>query len=125
MAPLRTDVERALDELVSQEEGMRFQGLAVVIGKLRWPDLIPRQRKKDSGLDAYAAASLTPEKVGKGLAASITPTLKKISADAKTAKESAPDLATLLFVTPAKVGNAVQKQWKEKIQQEHGLELHI
>ena len=73
MAILRTDIERALNELTSQEEGMRFQGLAVVLGKKRWPELIARQRKKDLGLDAYAPASLTPEKIGKGLAASIRP----------------------------------------------------
>src|SRR3972149_9630047 len=99
MAVLRTDIERALDELASQEEGMRFQGLAVGLGKKRWPELIVRQRKKDLGLDAYAPSSLTPERIGKGLAASITPTLKKISADAKTAKENFPDLKMLLFVT--------------------------
>ena len=104
---------------------MRFQGLAVVLGKKRWPELIARQRKKDFGLDAYAPSSLSAEKIGKGLAASITPTLKKISADAKTAKENFPDLKTLLFVTSAKVGNADRKQWEEAIQKEHGLELHI
>ncbi len=125
MAILRTDIERALDELASQEEGMRFQGLAVVLGKKRWPELIARQRKKDLGLDAYAPASLTPDKIGKGLAASITPTLRKISTDAKTAKKNFPELRTLLFVTAAKVGNADRKQWEEIIQKEHGLELHI
>ena len=104
---------------------MRFQGLAVVLGKKRWPELIARQRKKDLGLDAYAPASLTPEKIGKGLAASITPTLKKIYDDAKTAKKNFSDLKTLLFVTSAKVGNANRKHWEEAIQKDHGLELHI
>jgi hypothetical protein len=125
MVVLRTDIERALDELASQEEGMRFQGLAVVLGKKLWPELIARQRKKDLGLDAYAPANLTPEKIGKGLAASITPTLKKISDDAKTAKKNFPDLKTLLFVTSAKVGNADRKRWEEATQKDHGLELHI
>lgn len=125
MAVLRTDIERALDELASQEEGMRFQGLAVVLGKKRWPELIARQRKKDLGLDAYAPASLAPESIGKGLAASITPTLKKISDDAKTAKKNFPDLRKLLFVTSAKVGNADRKRWEEAIQENHGVELHI
>ena len=125
MAVLRTDIERALDELASQEEGMRFQGLAVVLGKKRWPELIARQRKKDLGLDAYAPSSLTPEGVGKGLAASITPTLKKISGDAKTAKENFPDLQALLFVTSAKVGNTDRKQWEGVIQRDFDLELHI
>jgi len=125
MAILRIDIERALDELASQEEGMRFQGLAVVLGKTRWPELIARQRKKDFGLDAYAHASLTPEKIGKGLAASITPTLKKISDDAATAKKNFPDLRTLLFITSSKVGNADRKRWEEATQNDHGLELHI
>ena len=125
MAILRTDIERALDELASEEEGMRFQGLAVVLGKKRWPELIARQRKKDLGLDAYAPASLTLEKIGKGLAASITPTLEKISADANTAKKNFPDLKMLLFVTATKVGNAARKKWEEVIQKNHGLELHI
>ena len=98
MAILRTDIERALDDLASQEEGMRFQGLAVVLGKKRWPKLIARQRKKDLGLDAYAPASLTSEKIGKGLAASITATLRKISGDAKKAKEKFPDLTRISFL---------------------------
>lgn len=125
MAVLRTDIERALDELASQEEGMRFQGLAVVLGKKRWPELIARQRKKDLGLDAYAPPSLTPERIGKGLAASITPTLKKISDDAETAKTNFPDLRELLFVTSARVGNADRTRWEDAIQKAHGVELHI
>jgi hypothetical protein len=125
MALLRTEIEKALEELISQEEGMRFQGLAVVIGKLRWPELVARQRKKDLGLDAYARASLTQENVGKGLAASITPTLTKISHDVVTAKENFPDLRKLIFVTPAKVGNADRKKWEDKIEQDHGIELHV
>ena len=122
---MRTDIERALDELTSQEEGMRFQGLAVVLGKTRWRELIARQRKNDFGLDAYAPASLTPERVAKGLAASITPTLTKISSDAKRAKDNFPDLETLLFVTAGRVSNADRKKWEEVIQRRHGLELHI
>ena len=125
MAVLRIDIVRALDELASQEDGMRFQGLAVVLGKKRWPELIARQRKKDFGLDAYAPSSLTAERIGKGLAASITPTLKKISGDANTAKEKFPDLKMLLFVTSAKVGNADRKQWEQAIQKDYDLELHI
>lgn len=104
---------------------MYFQGLAVVLGKMRWPELIARQRKKDGGLDAYAPPSQTPENVGKGLAASITPTLKKVSTDATNGKKECPDLKTLLFVTSGKVGNADRKRWEATIQHDHGIELHI
>ncbi len=125
MAILRIDIERALDELISQENGMRFQGLAVALGRQHWPELIARQRKKDLGLDAYAASSQTLEGIGKGLAASITSTLKKISDDAQRAKENFSDLEALLFVTPAKVGNADKKRWEEAILKDYGIELHI
>ena len=125
MPVLRTQIESALDEIISQEEGMRFQGLAVVLGKQRWPELIAHQRKRDFGLDAYAPASLTPENIGKGLAASITATLGKVSGDARRATEDFPGLKALLFVTPAKVGNSKRRQWQEAIRKEHDLDLHI
>ena len=125
MALLRTDIERALDELTSQEEGVRFQRFAVVLGKMRWPELIAHEHKKDFGLDAYAPARLTRGKYGKGLAASITSTLKKISHDATDAKKHFSDLKALLFVTPGKVGNAHRKKWAEEIKKDHDLELYI
>ncbi len=102
---------------------MRFQGLAVALGKQRWPELIACQRKKDFGLDAHAPASQTPERIGKGLAASITPTLKKVSEDTETAKKNYPDLRMLLFVTPNKVGNSIRKLWEQEIWDSHNLEL--
>jgi hypothetical protein len=102
MPVLRTDIEGALNEIVSQEAGMRFQGLAVALGKKRWPELIAQERKSDFGLDAYAPSNLTVQKRGKGLAASITPTQGKISDDAKKAKKYFPDLEILLFVTSSK-----------------------
>ncbi len=104
---------------------MRFQGLAVELGQQRWPELIARQRKKDFGLDAYAPASETPEGVGKGLAASITPSRSKVCADAKTAKENFRDLGKLLFVTPRPVGHADQRRWAEEIHEEYGIDLLI
>lgn len=125
MAPQRSEIEQALDELISQEAGMRFQGLAVVLGKLRWPELIAHQRKKDFGLDAYAPASETHEGIGKGLAASITPSRSKIRDDVQTATENFPDLAKLLFVTPRQVGNTAQTRWCEEIHDEYGIELLI
>ena len=104
---------------------MRFQSLAVVLARLRWPELIAHERHKDFGLDAYAGPALTPEKIGKGLASSITPTFKKVSGDAETAKKNFPDLAGLLFVTPEKVGNKDRREWTEAIQKKHGIDLHI
>ena len=125
MAILRTDIERALDELISHEDWGRFQGLAVVLGKQRWPELIAHPRKRDFGLDAYAPAGLATQNYDKGLAASITATLSKVAEDAGKAKKNFPDLGALLFFTPRVVGNSERRKWEATIRQEHGLELYV
>jgi hypothetical protein len=50
----RIDIERSLDKLAGDEAGFKFQNLAVVLAKLRWPELIACERHNDHGLDAYA-----------------------------------------------------------------------
>jgi hypothetical protein len=86
----RIAIDHVLEAIASDEGGMRFQGLAVVLAKLRWPELIACERKKDLGLDAHAPASASPLHVGMGLSSSITPELEKIQADAKRAKPISP-----------------------------------
>jgi hypothetical protein len=105
MSVPRSSIELALDEIASDEGGMRFQGLAVVLAKLRWPELVACERKSDLGLDAYASASVSPTHVGMGLACSITSELGKIKKDADRAKPHFPDLQVLVFATSAKVQN--------------------
>ena len=59
MSVSRVAIEHALDAIASDEGGMGFQGLAVVLAKLRWPELIACERKWDLGLDAHAPAILS------------------------------------------------------------------
>jgi hypothetical protein len=40
MAVLRTDIEKGLDEIITHEEGKRFQALAVMLARQKYPDLI-------------------------------------------------------------------------------------
>ena len=56
----RIDIERALEDLISNEEGMRFQGLAVALAQQRWPELIACERHNDLGLDAYGVPTVRP-----------------------------------------------------------------
>lgn len=121
----RIDIERALDEIVSNEEGMRFQNLAVVLAKLRWPELIACERHKDRGLDAYASPTLSPDGKGKGLACSTTPTLTKIAKDAKAATDHYEGLAILIFATPAKVTKETEEPWRKDVLEKFGLELIV
>src|SRR5712692_7841027 len=112
MAVLRSDIERALDDLISNEEGMRFQGLAVVLAKQRWPDFIACERKKDLGADAIGS--------GKILACSLTATLGKIQGDATKIKGNFTDVTKLVFATPNGVTNTTAQLWAEEIRSEFG-----
>jgi NACHT conflict system protein len=125
MAILRTDITRALGELIENESGTEFQALAVVLAKQKWPELIATERHKDGGLDAYAPASLADGRKGKGVAASLTAKLKKVKGDAQTAKQNYADLEILLFVTPHKVFSPTATKWAEEVGKACGLGLHV
>lgn len=104
---------------------MRFQGLTVIISKQRWPELIAFERKKDLGLDAYAPASLTQDGIGKGLACSLTATLKKIKDDIHKFQKWADDVKILLFATPCKVTNQTASSWANTVRKTYNIELNI
>jgi HEAT repeat protein len=125
MTILRTDISRALDELIHNEAGTSFQALAVVLAKQKWPDLIASEWHNDGGLDAYAPASLAEGNKAKGVASSITGTLGKIKGDAKRAKENYQDLEVLIFVTPHKITMLTAKEWADAVRKKFGLTLHI
>lgn len=116
MVVLRSDIERALDDLISNEEGMRFQGLAVVLAKQRWPEFIACERKKDLGADAIGD--------GKVLACSLTATLGKIKSDATKVKKHF-DIKTLVFATPQGITNNTAKNWASEVQKEFGYDLVV
>jgi hypothetical protein len=125
MAILRVDIERALDEVIANEEGMRFQALAVVLAKQKWQDLVACERHKDGGLDARAPASVAEDKKSKGLACSITATLDKVKGDAKGTKRNFPDVEVLIFATPRRLGNTIIENWSQEIRKEFDFELIV
>lgn len=125
MTVSRSDIEKALDELISNEEGMRFQGLAVVLAKQKWPDLIASERKKDLGLDAHAPALLARDGRGRGLACSLTATLEKIKDDVEKIRRNADDVTVLLFATPRAVTKYTAIKWAEAVREKYGIELTV
>src|SRR5271154_4477886 len=125
MSVLRSKIVSALDELISQEGGMQFQVLAVVLAKQRWPQLVASERKNDHGLDAHARRGLFEDGVEKGLASSITATLAKIKEDLRPSKRHFPNLKVLLFATPRTVQKPKQEEWREEILEEFGVSLTV
>jgi hypothetical protein len=125
-APLRSELEIALNELVAYEEGMRFQGLAVVLAKRRWPELVANERKKDLGLDAYVTREQAADHIGRALACSTTGTYDKLEADAKKVSEKMPgQFQHFIFSTSAKVGVAAKLEWETKVREAFGYVLHV
>ena len=125
MTALRNEIESALDELIHYEEGMRFQSLAVVLAKQKWPGLIASERKNDLGLDAYERSNSTGDGKGKGLACSITPSITKISEDARKASKNFSDISVFIFATPNPVTNKKKREWSNRIQSDFGYELEV
>ena len=121
----RTEIERALDEMISDEVGNKFQGLAVVRAQQKWPRLVACERKWDGGLDAHANGALEPDGNGLGLACSTTATIKKVKQDAAKTKEHYPDVRVLIFATPKKVSQHTKRRWTKQITDEFGLLLQV
>jgi len=119
----RSEIELALNEMISDETGMKFQGLAVVRGQKKWPQLIACERKSDGGLDAHADGALQPDGKGIGLASSIDASLKKVSKDAEGVKKHYSDVQVLIFSTPVKVSKHTQALWAKEILDKFGLKL--
>jgi hypothetical protein len=53
MSIRRSKIEKALDELISNFEGIRFQRLAVVLAKQRFSDFVASEPMKDLGADVW------------------------------------------------------------------------
>jgi len=121
----RTEIERALDEMISDETGKKFQGLAVVHAKQKWPQLVACERNYDGGLDAHASGELAPDGRGVGLACSITATLTKVQDDAADTKKNYPDVRVLIFSTAREVTQHTAGLWAEKVLDKFGLQLVV
>jgi hypothetical protein len=123
--PLRTDVIKALDELIAEEQAFKFQGLGVVLAKQKWLRLVASERRYDLGLDAHARGDLEPDGRGMGLACSLTAEYDKIAEDANKVVKNYPDVRALVFATPGEVTKHKEKKWAEDLKKEFGLDLVV
>jgi hypothetical protein len=117
-------IEHAFNALIAREEGFRFQEVATILARKRWPDLIASEPKKDRGADAQAIGSYAvgPKKV---LACSTSPTLEKIRSDATKIRTNFPHTEQLIFATAEAVSNELIVKWSEAIKTTFGYELIV
>ena len=121
----RSAIEQALAELITYQQGFKFQSIAVTLAKRRWPELVACEWGHDLGRDAYAPAATSPDARGKVVAASLTATLAKVKDDAAKNKKYADDVSLLVFVTPRPLTNDATRAWAEEIRSAYGYELLV
>lgn len=121
----RSEIIRALDELIANEGGDLFQTIATLHATQKWTQLVACERKWDGGLDAHADGATQPGGIGIGLACSITPTIKKIKRDSRETKRHYPDVNVLIFSTATKVSQHEKQKWATEILDEFGLQLIV
>ena len=128
MTIMRAQIERALDDMISHEEGFRFQSLGVILATQKCAKLVAHEKKGDLGLDAYAPGIEFADKHGRGAACSLTATLFKVRKDIIEAQKEFKDLRVLYFVTPRHVGEKrkrKEQQWIQKVERDYGITLIV
>jgi hypothetical protein len=121
----RTEIERALNEMISLQEWLKFQNLAVILAQQKWPQLVASEPNWDGGLDGNASGCLAADGQGIGLACSLTATLGKIESDAAKVVANYPDVRVLIFATPEAVTKHTEGLWAAEILAKFGLQLVV
>jgi len=121
----RSEIIRALEELIANEVGDLFQSIATLHATRKWTQLVACERKWDGGLDAHADGATQPGGIGIGLACSIIPTIRKIKRDARETKKHYPDVKVLIFSTATTVSQHEKQKWAKEILYEFGLQLIV
>jgi hypothetical protein len=124
----RAQIERALDDMISHEEGFRFQSLGVILATQKCGKLVAHEKKADLGLDAYAPGIEFADHSGRGTACSLTATLSKVRKDIEEAQKEFKDLGVLYFVTSRHVGEKrkrKEQQWIQKVERDYGITLIV
>jgi hypothetical protein len=121
----RTEIERALNEMISLQEWLKFQNLAVILAQQKWTQLVASEPNWDGGLDGHASGCLAADGQGIGLACSLTTTLGKIESDAAKVVANYPDVRVLIFATSEAVTKHTEGLWAAEILAKFGLQLVV
>jgi hypothetical protein len=120
----RSELERALDELISNKRGIDFQRIAVPLARERCPSLVANEISKDGGEDAFLVGKL-PDGTVLSVAASLTATLDKIRNDIRKIKTRKPQVNSLWFYTPRAPTTEKIDPWKEAIRRDFDVKLEV
>lgn len=118
---MRTEIEQALADLITNERGLDFQRIAVPLAQARHPTLVASEPKKDGGKDAFEVG----QDGGLSVACSISPTWAKIKKDIERIRERGAALTELWFYTPAVVTTLGAEDWVKDAKADYGIHLVV
>ena len=124
MIDRRLQIKRALKVMIDEQNGIKFQRLAVQLAKTKWPELEATQEHYDGGEDA-TSFECGEDGNRRRLACSITGTLDKICQDARRLIDRKVEIDILVFMTPVSISNIDVSHWCNQVKYKFGIELHI
>jgi len=120
----RSQIETALEELITNQRATDFQRMAVRLARARCPDLVASELSHDGGEDAFTAFTTT-ESRQLAVACSLTATLVKIKTDLGAIRARKPSISELWFFTPRKVRSTRSDPWRKALKSEYEVELTV
>ena len=117
----RLQIERALDEMTSREDGITFQRLARRLLREQFLGLVPHSEHHDLGRDA----SIHLPSGSVAFCATLSSTISKIRKDIERTMDGYPSTRQVLFCTPKRVSNYTIEKWKEQVNARYGIKLDI
>jgi len=114
---IRDQITRALDSIPNLREYDRFQEMAFLLARAKWPGLRLTRKTRDRGADAIDDESAM------ALACGWNGDVQKLRQDCERLSDERPEIRKLVFATSLAVDEIEIKGWKEKIKEEFALEL--
>lgn len=124
MKDRRLQIKEALESMIDAQRAVEFQRLAVHLAKTKWPELEATHEQADRGEDA-TSFSVGRDGLRRRLACSLTGTLGKVRQDATRLRERGVRLDVLVFATAASVTHRRASEWRERVKEEFGHDLHV
>lgn len=115
--PFRDQITRAFESIPNLREYDRFQEMAFLLARPKWPGLRLTRKTGDRGADAVDDDSRL------ALACGWNGDLQKVRDDCKRLSQERPEIKRLVFATSLAVEEIQIKGWKEKIRREFQIDL--
>ena len=121
----RSQIDTALDEIITQEKGVEFQRLAIQLAKKRWPNVIANEIHHDGGEDGTSIFTGIIGEESFAIGCSITGTLLKVKDDCKKIEQRQRKIDYFVFYTPNKISTNKSDEWKFEVKNIYRYDLIV